>query len=282
MQIVATRAELRAALAPAHRAGRRVGLVPTMGYLHDGHVSHMERSATEDDLTVATVFVNPLQFAAGEDLESYPRDPEGDRAKAAAAGVTLLFAPSEAEMYPEPVRTTVAVDVARGRMEAAARPTHFDGVATVVTKLFALVGPCRAYFGEKDYQQLTVVRRLVADLDLPVDVVAGATVRESDGLAMSSRNAYLTPEERAVAPILYRALRSGVDAVEHGERAADVVRRRVADVVAAEPRFALDYVEVADATTLDPLEVLKGEVRILAAARLGIPRLLDNVGVTVS
>jgi pantoate--beta-alanine ligase len=282
MRIIETKAELRAALSPARREGQAVGLVPTMGYLHDGHLSHMTRSAGENDLTVATIFVNPLQFAAGEDLSTYPRDPDGDAAKAESAGVDLLFVPSTEEMYPEPVRTTVSVDIGVGFMESASRPTHFDGVSTVVTKLFSLVGECRAYFGEKDYQQLAVVRRLVLDLDLPVTVVAGPTAREADGLAMSSRNAYLTPEERAVAPALHAALRAAVDAIEAGERSGPTVRDLIASAVRAAPPFELDYAEVVDAHTLEPLDEIRGEVRVLAAARLGTPRLLDNLGITVS
>jgi pantoate--beta-alanine ligase len=283
MRVVATKVELRAALAETRATGRSGGLVPTMGYLHDGHISHMLRSAGENDLTVVTIFVNPLQFGPTEDLATYPRDLDGDLAKAAEAGVGLVFTPTTDEMYPEPVRTTVSVDLGVGFMESAARPTHFDGVTTVVTKLFSLVGPCRAYFGEKDYQQLTVVRRMVRDLDLPIEVVAGPTVREPDGLAMSSRNAYLTPEQRAVAPTLHAALRAGATAIEAGERAAETVRALMADLVNAEPQFALDYAEVVDADTLDPLDdIAPGEVRLLVAARLGVPRLLDNLGVTAT
>lgn len=282
MRTIETKADLRAALVPVRRRGGTVGLVPTMGYLHDGHLSHVVRSEAENDLTVATIFVNPLQFAAGEDLSTYPRDPEGDAAKAESAGVDLLFVPTTEEMYPEPVRTNVSVDIGVGFMESAARPTHFDGVSTVVAKLFSLVGECRAYFGEKDYQQLAVVRRMVLDLDLPVTVVAGPTTRESDGLAMSSRNAYLTPEERAVAPALHAALRAGIDAIEAGERSGSVVRGLIAAAVQAAPPFELDYAEVVDAHTLDPLDEIRGDVRVLAAARLGRPRLLDNLGITVS
>jgi pantoate--beta-alanine ligase len=281
MEVLSTKAALRQAVDDGRAAGRSVGLVPTMGYLHDGHLSLMARARAECDLVIATIFVNPLQFAPGEDLATYPRDPEGDASKAAGAGADVLFVPSTEEMYPEPMRTTVTVDLATGLMESAARPTHFDGVATVVTKLFALVGMCRAYFGEKDFQQLAVVRRLVYDLDLPVRVVGCPIVREVDGLAMSSRNAYLTPEERAVAPVLHRALRAGSAAIEAGERSAERVRAIVIDHVLAEPRVDLDYVELVDAATLEPLDGLTGEVRLLVAARLGAPRLLDNLGVSV-
>jgi pantoate--beta-alanine ligase len=283
MQVVETKHALREALAAARSRGATVGLVPTMGYLHDGHVSHMVRSAADDDFTVATIFVNPLQFAPNEDLATYPRDPDGDRAKAEGAGVDLLFTPTVEEMYPEPVRTTVSVEVGVGFMESAARPTHFDGVATVVAKLFSLVGECRAYFGEKDYQQLTVVRRMVRDLDLPVEVVAGPTIRERDGLAMSSRNAYLTPEERLAAPMLYASLQVGASAIEAGQRDGTNVRAAIATMIEGHPLFDLDYAEVVDAESLERLDHLEpGEVRLLVAARLGVPRLLDNLGVTVT
>jgi pantoate--beta-alanine ligase len=282
MQVVETKRELRAVLGSERAAGRSIGLVPTMGYLHDGHVSHMVRSAAENDLTVATIFVNPLQFGPTEDLATYPRDLAGDTAKAEEAGVGLLFTPSTEEMYPKPIRTTVSVDVGVGLMESAARPTHFDGVATVVAKLFSLVGECRDYFGEKDFQQLAIVRKMVLDLDLPVEVVAGPTVREADGLAMSSRNAYLTPEERAVAGGLHAALLAGAAAIEAGERDGSRVRAVMAEAIGAEPRFELDYAEVVDAATLQRLDALRpGALRLLAAARLGIPRLLDNLGVTI-
>jgi pantoate--beta-alanine ligase len=225
--------------------------------------------------------VNPLQFAPGEDLESYPRDAAGDAAKAEAAGTDLLFMPSDEEMYPEPVRTTVAVDVAVGFMESRTRPTHFDGVATVVSKLFALVGPCRAYFGEKDFQQLAVVRRLAFDLSFPVEVIGCPTVREPDGLAMSSRNAYLTPGERAAAPVLYRALTAGAARVEGGERDPASVREAMVAEIEAEPLGELDYAEVVAAPTLEPAtDPLGGELRLLVAVRFGAARLLDNLGVT--
>ncbi len=194
------------ALDAERAAGRRVGLVPTMGALHAGHLSLMTRAAVECDVVVATLFVNPLQFAPTEDLATYPRDPDGDRAKAEAAGVGYLFAPSQAEMFPEPPVTVITVGRLGEVLEGAVRPGHFAGVATIVAKLFSLAGACQAYFGEKDYQQLAVIRRMVADLSLPAEIVACPTVRAADGLALSSRNAYLTPGERAIAPTLYQAL----------------------------------------------------------------------------
>jgi pantoate--beta-alanine ligase len=269
----------RKALDAERQAGHSVGLVPTMGYLHAGHTSLMQRAAAECDVVAATSFVNPLQFAPGEDLAAYPRDPEGDQAKAAAAGVEILFAPPTDEMFPEPPLTAVTVASLSDTLEGASRPSHFAGVATVVTKLFALAGPCRAYFGEKDFQQLAVIRRLVQDLSLPVEVVGCPTVRDSDGLALSSRNAYLSAEERAVAPALYRALSAGRRLIEeHHETDAGAVRAAMHDVITAEPLVALDYAEVVNVADLSSLSTISGEVRLLIAARLGRARLIDNLG----
>lgn len=282
MQIVTTIGALRELL-DAHRcAGRSVGLVPTMGFLHAGHQSLMERSARENDTTVSTVFVNPLQFAPGEDLDAYPRDPDGDAAKAQTAGTDLLFMPDHDEMYPTPIQTTVTVGGIADPLEGASRPTFFAGVATVVAKLFSIAGPCRAYFGEKDYQQLLVVRRLALDLSLPVDVVGCAIVRESDGVAMSSRNAYLTGADRDAAPVLYRALQAGAQLLASGETDVDIVRRGIEAVLADEPLAVVDYVAVVDATTLLAPRPEVTDLRLLIAARIGPARLIDNIGATRS
>ena len=284
MEVHETIAGFRAALDGRRAEGRVVGFVPTMGYLHAGHLSLARAAAGDGAVGAASIFVNPLQFGAGEDLADYPRDLPRDLALLEEAGVAHVLAPSVDEMYPGgPVLTTVTVaEVAEG-MEGASRPTHFAGVATVVTKLFAIVGPCRAYFGEKDYQQLAVVRRLTADLSLPVDVVGCPTVREVDGLAMSSRNVYLEPDEREAAVVLHRGLQAGAAAVLAGERDAEVVARLVADVVGAEPLADLDYAEVRHADDLHRLGRLEpgDRVRLLVAARIGRPRLLDNLGVEV-
>ena len=244
-----------------------VGLVPTMGALHAGHRSLIERSAAECDVTLVTVFVNPLQFGPSEDLAAYPRDLAGDVAGAVAAGADLVFAPPREEMFPVRPLTTVAVSSLTERLEGATRPGHFAGVATVVTKLFAIAGPCRAYFGEKDYQQLLVVRRLAADLSLPVEVVGCPTVREPDGLALSSRNAYLSADERRAATVLYRALVAG------GAGGS------MAEVVADEPLARLDYAAICDPETLAPLDQVVPGARLLIAAWLGRTRLIDNLGV---
>lgn len=257
-----------------------MGLVPTMGYLHDGHLSLIRAAADTCDVVVTTIFVNPLQFAQGEDLETYPRDPRGDASKADLAGTTYLFSPPLEEMYPggrDAVATTVAVPGLANLMEGASRPTHFAGVCTVVAKLFNIVGPCAAYFGEKDYQQLALVRQIVHDLSFPVEVIGCATVREPDGLAMSSRNAYLDPEERAAAPVLYAALRHGAELVDAGEIDADVVRAAMADVIAQSSSGRLDYVEVADPSSLAPLVTITTPVRLFGAVNFGRARLIDNV-----
>jgi len=279
--MVATVAELRERLDGARAGGAVVGFVPTMGFLHDGHASLMRAARADTDLVVTSIFVNPLQFAPHEDLDSYPRDLRGDTALAEANGVDLLFVPAAVEMYPEAMRTTVSVGEVAAPLEGHSRPTHFDGVATVVTKLFAIVGPCRAYFGEKDFQQLAVVRTLARDLSLPVEVVGCPTVREADGLAMSSRNAYLTADERAAAPAVHRALQAGVAALEAGATDPAAVRRAMAELIDAEALAELDYAEVVDAATLAVPDPLRGTLRLLVAARFGGARLIDNVGATV-
>ncbi|HEX9994458.1 MAG TPA: pantoate--beta-alanine ligase [Acidimicrobiales bacterium] len=281
MRVVTAAVALRDELDTARCAGRSVGLVPTMGALHDGHLSLVDRAASACDVVAVTVFVNPLQFGPSEDFAAYPRDLDRDVDLAAGAGATLVFAPPVEEMYQQPVLTTVAVADLSEPMEGAARPGHFDGVATVVAKLFAIAGRCRAYFGEKDFQQLSVVRRMAADLSFPVEVVGCPTVRAPDGLALSSRNAYLSADERDAAPVLHRALSAGAAAVLAGETDPAAVRDLVAAVVGAEPLVALDYAEVVDAATLRTPPVLAGELRLLVAARLGRARLIDNVGVTV-
>ena len=276
-------AEVRWALDEIRREGATVGLVPTMGYLHAGHLSLMAAARADTDFVMATIFVNPLQFARGEDLASYPRDPDGDRAKAEAADVDLLFSPEHDEMYPAEVLTTVSVGGLSQSMEGATRPTHFAGVATVVAKLFAIAGPCRAYFGEKDFQQLAVIRKMVADLSFPVEVIGCPIVREPDGLALSSRNAYLSPDQREAAPVLQRALKAGVATVWAGERDPSAVCSLIGEIIAAEPEADLDYVALVDPATLEPpAGVLEpGTYRLLTAARFGIPRLLDNIALEV-
>ena len=279
---VTTIADLRARLHAARAAGKTVGFVPTMGYLHAGHASLMAAAREGTDLVVASIFVNPLQFGPNEDLGAYPRDLDGDTALAEGQGVDLLFVPSGDEMYPDgAVRSSITVAEVSEPLEGKARPTHFAGVATVVAKLFAIVGPCTAYFGEKDFQQVAVVRQMVRDLSIPVDVVACPTLREADGLAMSSRNAYLTPEERAAAPVVHATLQAGRMAIDAGERDPARVRSLMADLINAEPLAQLDYAEVVDARTLQVVDPLAGELRLLAAVRFGKARLIDNLGARI-
>lgn len=267
----------------AHRAaGRTVGFVPTMGFLHDGHASLMRAASADNDVAVASIFVNPLQFAPDEDLDDYPRDLERDTELAQNAGVRYLFVPDRDEMYPiKPVATMIDVGGLSEGLEATTRPTHFTGVATVVTKLFSIVGPNTSYFGEKDFQQLAIIKRMVIDLSLPVTVVGCPVIREADGLAMSSRNTYLKPDEREAASVLRRALDVGLETIAGGEWDPDVVKADMAAVVANEPLAELDYVAVVDAASLETPAALSGELRLLIAAQLGKPRLIDNCGVTV-
>ena len=272
--------QVRKELEAARADGRRVGLVPTMGALHAGHTSLIERSAAECDVAAVTIFVNPLQFGPSEDFARYPRDLAADVATAEAAGADVVFAPAVEEMYPSPPATRVDVGRLGDVLEGGVRLGHFSGVATVVTKLLAVAGPCRAYFGEKDYQQLLVVRQLVADLSLPVEVVGCPTVREADGLALSSRNRYLSSQERTAATVLWRAL-SASAAAASDERDGDRLRELMVLTVASQPDVLLDYAEVADPATLEPLSTLVGEARLLIAARVGSTRLIDNVGVSV-
>jgi pantoate--beta-alanine ligase len=223
-----------------------------------------------------------LQFGPSEDLDAYPRDLDGDSAVAEREGVDLLFVPTGEEMYPDgAVRTSITVAEVSEPLEGKARPTHFAGVATVVAKLLAIVGPCTAYFGEKDFQQVAVVRQMVHDLSIPVEVVACPTLREPDGLAMSSRNAYLTPEERAAAPVVHATLQAGRMAIDAGERDLARVRSLMADLIDAQPLARLDYADVVDARTLQAVDPLAGDLRLLAAVRFGRARLIDNLGARV-
>jgi pantoate--beta-alanine ligase len=279
VRTVTTIAEARAVLDAVRGEGGRVGLVPTMGYLHDGHASLIDRADRDGSFVFVTIFVNPLQFGPTEDLGAYPRDLERDAAICEAHGAGLVLAPSVEEMYPVPVLTTVTVAGLSEPMEGASRPTHFAGVATVVAKLFAIAGTCRAYFGEKDWQQLCVVRRVAADLSLPVEVIGCPIVREPDGLALSSRNVYLSATQRSAAPVLQRALLAGRAAILAGERSAAAVTDLMAGMIEDQSLADLDYVAVVDAATLEVTDPLGGELRLLAAARFGRARLLDNVGV---
>jgi pantoate--beta-alanine ligase len=272
-RVIRTRAALRSALATAPRP---VGVVPTMGWLHGGHRALMRRARGNDATTVVTIFVNPRQFGDPRDLEQYPRDEARDIAICEEEGIDLVFAPSVEEVYPPGFDTTVRVGAIAAPLEGAARPGHFDGVATVVAILFSLVGAEHAYFGQKDAQQVLVVRAMARDLAIPTEVIACPTVREPDGLAMSSRNVHLNAEERAAAPVLHRALLAAREAWAAGERSGDELRARMARVLAAEPLATVDYVSVADAATLRELERVDGPALLSLAVRFGSTRLIDN------
>ncbi len=263
----------------ARQNGKRVGLHLTMGALHAGHRANIQRAAAECDVVAVTIFVNPLQFGPHEDFGAYPRDLAGDTAQAEEAGADIVLAPGTTAIYPEEPLVTVRVRQLADILEGRHRPGHFDGVATIVTKLLALSGPCRAYFGEKDYQQLVIVRRLVSDLSLPVEIVACPTVREPDGLALSSRNAYLGPAERVAARALYWSLLAGKRALEEeGTTRPSEVRAAMLEVAGREDLVELDYAEVVDPVTLEVPRALSGEARLLVAGRVGKARLIDNVG----
>ena len=248
-----------------------------MGLLHAGHMSLVDRAQAECGAVAVSIFVNPTQFAPTEDLASYPRNVPGDLAILEAAGVDLAFLPEVAEIYPPHSDTGVIIGALGTMLEGVSRPGHFNGVATVVTKLFNIVQPDRAYFGQKDAQQCAVVRRMVRDLNQPVQIVTGATLREADGLAMSSRNVNLTPEQRQVAPVVYRALSEARRAFDDGERRADVLRAVMRAAIAAEPSAELDYVSVADADTLAELTIVPASALALLAVRVGRTRLIDNI-----
>lgn len=275
-QVVSTIAEVRALVRAWRAAGETVGLVPTMGYLHEGHQSLIERSAADNARTVVSVFVNPTQFGPGEDLESYPRDLDHDVALAEAAGADVVFAPTPEEMYFPNRCTTVHVEGLGRELCGKSRPIHFDGVCLVVSKLFNIVTPDRAYFGQKDAQQLLIVRRMVRDLSFGVEVVGCPIVREADGLAKSSRNTYLSADQRAAAVVLSRALSAGRALLEEGERDANAVRAKVREVLASEPLAQPEYVEVVDVENVSPVEVVESEVLCAIAVRIGATRLIDN------
>jgi pantoate--beta-alanine ligase len=259
------------------RDGKSIGLVPTMGALHAGHLSLIRRCRVENEVTIMSLFVNPAQFNRKDDLDSYPRDLDGDSRMAREAGVDIIFAPAVEAMYPEGHVTFVSVERLTQRWEGVSRPGHFRGVATVCTKLFTICRPHRAYFGQKDYQQSLVVRRLVADLNLGLEVVVLPTVREADGLALSSRNVLLAPEERREASVLSRALFRAQAAVRAGERDAGRLRSAIEAEIRSAPLAVLDYLGVCDPDSLEPITHITGQAVAVVAASFGRTRLIDNV-----
>jgi len=254
-----------------------VGFVPTMGYLHEGHLSLVRRARAECDRVVASIFVNPTQFGPHEDLARYPRDLQRDLSLLESEEVDLVWTPTEEEMYPPGYATWIEVEGLTRRLEGAARPGHFRGVATIVTKLFNAVQPHKAYFGQKDAQQALVIRCMTRDLNFPIEIVVCPTVREPDGLAMSSRNVYLNPQERQAATVLFRALQAAQAAYQQGERNAEVLRTLMAEVIASEPLAQMQYVSVADYDTLEELQTISGKALLSMAVFIGNTRLIDNI-----
>ena len=278
MNTVTTIAELRAAIALARRAGKRIGFAPTMGNLHSGHAALVTRAREKAEFVVASIFVNPLQFGANEDLDTYPRTLAADQQCLVDAGCDLLFAPTVAQMYPEgtAVQTRVSVPELSQGLCGASRPGHFEGVATVVSKLLNMVQPDVAVFGQKDYQQLAVIRAMVRDLNMPIEIIGEPTVRADDGLALSSRNGYLSAEQRAKAPVLYRCLSDMAAAIRAGGRDYAGLLEQQRKVIAASG-FKLDYLELRHAVHLRPVTAQDHDLVLLVAAYLGTTRLIDNL-----
>ena len=271
MQVVETVAAFRALKLP-----RALGFVPTMGYLHRGHISLIEAAKKENKTIAASIFVNPTQFGPKEDLASYPRDLPRDLEMLEKAGTDVVFVPKDGEIYPPGYDTWVEVDKLTKKLEGTARPTHFRGVTTVVCKLFNITGADNAYFGQKDAQQCAVIQKMVKDLNMPVRVVICPTLREADGLAMSSRNTYLTPDQRQAAPVLYLSLKLAEGLYAKGERNARAIRQKMTDFIQNEPEAQIDYISIADAETLEELDIIKGRALVSMAVKIGKPRLLDN------
>lgn len=276
MKIVETAAEVRAQVQAWRQEGLSVGLVPTMGYLHEGHQSLIDRAVADNDRVVVSIFVNPMQFGVGEDLESYPRDMDRDAVLCEQAGASLIFHPEPSEMYPEDFSSFVDMSTLTCGLCGKSRPIHFRGVCTVVSKLFNIVLPDRAYFGQKDAQQLAVIRHMVRDLSYGIEIVGCPIVREEDGLAKSSRNTYLNPEERKAALILNRSLAEGKKLLEDGETSVEVVRQKIVDSLETEALAKIDYVEIVDWKNLEPIETIDRQILVAIAVFIGKTRLIDN------
>lgn len=277
MRVITEVNDLRRIVGEARNGGKSIGFVPTMGFLHQGHLALMTQARSENELVVASVFVNPTQFGPNEDFEAYPRNPEKDQALMAGAGVDIVFLPSVETMYPAGYETYVEVggSLTKG-LCGASRPGHFRGVTTIVAKLFNLVQPDKAYFGRKDAQQVAVIQRMVMDLNIPVEIVPCPIVREADGLALSSRNTYLSEGERQEALVLSQSLQLAEDAVASGERSAAALKELIQAKIAASPSAAVDYIEIVDAGALTAMETLQGSVLIALAVKVGKTRLIDN------
>ncbi len=276
MKVVTTIEEVRNEVKAWKRAGQTVGLVPTMGYLHEGHQSLMKHARKDCDKVVVSVFVNPMQFGPNEDLDSYPRDMERDQAVCNEAGVDLIFHPDPSEMYHDDFSSFVDMNTLTGNLCGKTRPIHFRGVCTVVSKLFHIVTPDKAYFGQKDAQQLAVIRHMVEDLNEDIEIVGCPIIREEDGLAKSSRNTYLNPDERKAALCLSRAIFAGEKLAKAGETDAAVIRKTMVDIIEAEPLAQIDYVQIVDFKTLKDVELVQGTTLAAMAVYIGKTRLIDN------
>ena len=276
MRTVTTIAGMKAAVAELRARGRTIGFVPTMGYLHEGHLSLVRECRKSTDVIIVSIFVNPLQFGPQEDFRRYPRDPERDASLLEKEGVDILFLPEDREVYPHGFRTSVEVAGLQDKLCGRSRPGHFRGVTTVVLKLFNIVRPDCAFFGQKDAQQVFILRRMAEDLNVGVDIRVMPIVRDPDGLALSSRNSYLSAEERRAALVLFRSLEEARRMYENGERAASQIRERLLRLIAAEPLARIDYVDIVDPGSLDPVEKVKGEALVALAVYVGKTRLIDN------
>lgn len=276
IKVVSAVKDVRAVVNEWKSQGLSVGLVPTMGYLHEGHQSLIKRAVAENDRVVVSVFVNPIQFAPNEDLATYPRDLEADKKLCDATGANLIFHPEPAEMYPDGFSTHINMDGLTKELCGKTRPTHFGGVCTVVGKLFNIVKPDKAYFGQKDAQQLAIIKRMVQDLNFDIEIVGCPIIREADGLAKSSRNTYLNTEERKAALILSKAVKLGEDMVKNGETDSKAVIKAMSDLICSEPLAKIDYVDVVNALTIEPVDVISGEILVAIAVYIGKTRLIDN------
>jgi len=274
MQVVRTIADMKEL---RRKCGGSVGLVPTMGFLHEGHLNLARKAKSENAAAVVSIFINPTQFGPSEDLKSYPRDLDRDLALLEKVETDIVFVPSDKEIYPADYNTWVEVRGVTAKLEGKSRPTHFQGVTTVCNKLFNIVKPDRAYFGQKDAQQAIVIQKMVAELNMNLDIVVCPTVRESDGLAMSSRNTYLEKEERISAVVLYKSLCLAKDMYEKGERDAAVIKQAMHSLISGVAAAKIDYISIADVVTLDEVDVIRGKVLVSLAVRLGKPRLIDNI-----
>jgi len=274
MRVVETVSELKLI---RNQISGNIGFVPTMGYLHEGHLELVRQAKAANDITIASIFVNPTQFGPKEDFEKYPRDAEGDLSLLKGVGTDYIFMPATIDIYPPGFNSWVDVEGVTGHLEGAARPGHFRGVATVVAKLFNIVRPSRAYFGQKDAQQCVVIKKMVKDLEMPLDIIIVPTVREPDGLAMSSRNVYLTAEMRRQAPVLHRSLKLAQKLWDSGEKDASTIRREMTELIHKQPLANIEYISIADADTLEELAILRTAILISMVVRFGHTRLLDNI-----